>query len=709
MLLVLASLSHADEGMWLPEQLPAMSEQLTEMGLEIPADQLGDTTQEPLSSIVSLGFCSASFLSAEGLIGTNHHCVEGYLQYAGASFEDRDLNLEGYLASDRAGELPAGPSARLYVVESITDVTEAVEKKLRTRTKDAKRFELVEDAEKALIAECEAVPNHRCEVASYYGGQQYRLISKLEIKDIRLVYAPPQSVGSYGGEIDNWVWPRHAGDFSLIRAYVAPDGSSAAYSPDNVPYQPRSHLQIDATGAQDGEFVMVAGYPGATYRYKTARELRFAEAISYPFGVQLSNELIAILEQESEAGPEAAQKLNAPIGWIANGLKYRQGNLDNFHTSGVVERKQAQWAELEAWVEADPVDEKLYGPVLEELDALQAASEATYETDVLLGYFRWLASNLGVHHTAYRWSVEQQKPDLKRRSGFQDRDLERTQQRFDQLEQTTWIPADRALTRHMLERLQALPQDKHVPALDAWIEEQGGIDAALETLYAESSLISAEERVALLEMSQAELQALDNPWMQLAIALEDGFMADKRKADDLERGAQLRLQPMYMQALLKSSEGSVYPDANSTLRVTVGHVKGYSPADAVWHLPNTTVAGMLAKNTGEEPFAAPEFLVQAAETRTESPWFDADLGDVPVDFTSTLDSTGGNSGSATLNAQGQLVGFLFDGNYEAISADWVFDDALTRSIHVDVRYALWVLDSAGAGHIVEELDLVGGP
>jgi hypothetical protein len=705
MLLLLASLSHADEGMWLPEQLPGMSEQLAEMGLEIPAEQLGDTTQEPLSSIVSLGFCSASFLSEEGLIGTNHHCVEGYLQYAGASFEDRDLNVEGYLAADRSGELSAGPTARIYVVESITDVTEAVEKKLRRWTKDGKRYDLVQEAQKALVAECEAAPNRRCEVASYYGGQQYRLISKLEIKDIRLVYAPPQSVGSYGGEIDNWIWPRHAGDFALIRAYVAPDGSSAPYAEDNVPYTPKSYLKVDATGAQDGEFVMVAGYPGATYRYRTARELRFAESTSYPFGVELAHELIAILEEESKAGTEAAQKLNAPIGWIANGLKYRQGNLDNFRTSGVVARKEAQWAELEAWIAADPIDSKLYAPVLEELDELQAASEATYETDVLLGYFRWLASHLSVHHTAYRWSVEQQKPDLKRRAGFQDRDRERTEQRFVQMEQTTWIPADRALSRHMLERLQALPEDKHVPALDAWLEAAGGIDAALETLYAESALLGAEERVALLEMSQAELQALDNPWMQLAVALEDGFMADKREADDLERGAQLRLQPMYMQALLESSTQAVYPDANSTLRVTVGHVKGYSPADAVWYSPNTTVAGMHAKNTGEEPFDAPGFLLQDAQTRASSRWFDAELGDVPVDFTSTLDSTGGNSGSATLNAQGQLVGFLFDGNYEAISADWVFDDALTRSIHVDIRYALWVMESAGAQHVIDELDI----
>lgn len=710
MLILLSSLATADEGMWLPEQLPEMADQLTEMGLEIPASQLADTAAAPLGAIVSLGeYCSASFLSPDGLVGTNHHCVSGLLQFN--SDAEHNRAIDGYVAADRAGELSGGPTARMYVVDGITDVTEQVKKGVRqtrrnTPAKDTARYEAIEAAKKSLIAECEAQPNHRCLVASYYGGQQYRLISRLEIQDVRIVYAPPDSVGNYGDEQDNWMWPRHSGDFSLVRAYVAPDGSSAPYSEDNVPYKPPHHLQIDPDGVQDGDFVMVAGYPGSTYRYRTARSLTFAAETSYPFGVELAEDILEILRAESEKSEDAAARLRSPIGQVGNGLKYRQGNLDAFTGTDVVADKQAAWDELEAWVAADPVDTKIFGPVLEELDALQAASESRYLQEVTLGYATWLAKDLSNAHRIYRWSLEQQKPDLERDRGFQERDRQRLEARFAQQEQTMWRPADRELLKMMLGRLDALPAELHIEALDAFVASHGGIDGTLEVLYADAALLDAAKWTALLDASPDELRDSANPWMQLSVAIEDGFLAANRAASEAERGAKLRLSPLYMEALLQSRE-QVYPDANNTLRVTVGHVKGYSPRDAVWHEPNTTVSGMVAK-AGEWPYNAPATLLTAAEQdRTASPWYDEGLGDVPVNFLSTLDSTGGNSGSATLNAQGQMVGFLFDGNYEAMSADWVFDPVLTRSIHVDIRYALWVLQADGAGHIVDELDIAG--
>ncbi|MCP4804773.1 MAG: S46 family peptidase [Proteobacteria bacterium] len=706
MLILLSSLASADEGMWLPEQLPGMSEQLTVMGLEVPAEQLADTSSAPLGAIISLGeYCSASFLSAEGLVGTNHHCVSGLLQYN--SDAENNRAIDGYVASDRASELSGGPTARMYVVDGIEDVTEVVNKKVRRWTKDAQRYELVEQAKKELIAECEQQPNHRCLVSSYYGGQQYRLISRLEIKDVRIVYAPADSVGNYGDEIDNWMWPRHSGDFSLVRAYVAPDGSSAEYSEDNVPYSPPHHLEIAAEGIDDGDFVMVAGYPGSTYRYRTARSLQFAADVSYPFGVELAEEILAILRAESDKSEDAAARLRAPIGWVGNGLKYRQGNLDAFTGTDVVADKQAGWDELVAWVEADPIDTKIYGPVLDELDAMQAETESRYLQEVTLGYATWLATDLSNAHRIYRWTLERQKPDLERDRGYQDRDRDRVAARFAQQEQTIWRPADRELLGLMLGRLEALPADQHIAALDAFVADLGGIDGTLDALYADTALVDSAGWTALMDASPSELQTSDNPWIQLAVALEDGFLAENRALKDVQAGAGLRLNPLYMEALLQSQE-SVYPDANNSLRVTVGHVKGYSPADAIHYAPNTTLSGMVAK-AGEWPYNAPENLLEAAAgDRTKSGWYDADLGDVPVNFLSTLDSTGGNSGSATLNAQGQMVGFLFDGNYEAMSADWVFDDALTRSIHVDIRYALWVLENDGAGHILDEMSIVAG-
>lgn len=685
--------------MWLPEQLPGMSEQLAEMGLEIPAEQLGDPKSEPLSAIVSLGFCSASFLSPDGLVGTNHHCVAGYLSQASGA--EHNYARDGFLASDRASEISAGPAARLYVVESITDVTEDVTGAIKRFTKDAKREQIVTKARKLLVAGCEAQANHSCEVASYYGGQQYRLISKLELQDVRLVYAPPESVGSYGGDIDNFEWPRHAGDFALIRAYVAPDGSSAPYAEENVPYKPATHLKIDPTGAQPGEFVMVAGYPGRTYRYRTAREMQFAQEVSYPYSIALAQDMLAILREHSASSEDASGRLNSSIDQIANGMKYRQGNLDNFQSSDVLSRKQAQWAELTGWIAADPKRTKTYGPVLEELDALQAESEQSFEADTALGYLIWMSDGLWAAHRTYRFALEAEKPDLERDRGYQDRDRPRTLQRLDAIDNTRWEPADRDLTKLMLERILALPADKQPAGLSAWVQEKGGLEGALTALYTAGAFPDAQTRRNWMEQSRSDFASSDNPWIELAVLLEDQTLAPQRQADKARAGAMLRLQPLYMEALLDSRD-QVYPDANSTLRVTVGHVKGYSPKDAVIYAPQTTVAGMVAKN-GEAPFDAPQFLLDAAPSAPQSPWVDAELGDVPVDFLTTLDTTGGNSGSATLNGRGELVGFIFDGNYEAMSADWLFDPALTRSIHVDIRYVMWVLHTQGAGHILEEL------
>jgi len=697
--MLILSLLLADEGMWMPEQLPEMADTLNEMGLEIPAEQLADTSAQPLGSIVSLGgYCSASFLSPDGLIGTNHHCVSGLLQVN--STAENNVGETGYLAATRADELSGGPGARVFVVEAIEDVTEAVNAKVRKWTKDGKRYELVERAKKELIAECETQPNRRCQVSPYYGGQEFRLITKLEIQDIRIVYAPPDSVGNYGDEIDNWMWPRHSGDFALLRAYVASDGSSAPYAEDNVPYQPPSHLKVSAEGVQDGDFVMVAGYPGGTYRYRTSRNLRFAHEVRYPEYIDFIGTAKGLMEAESARDPEAAARLAAPIGWMGNSTKYFTGNLENFETTDVVQRKEADWAETMAWVESDRVNTKIYGPVFEELDELDAESERDFKRSMYTESALWMSSLLSVAHDGYRFAVEREKPDLERDRGFQDRDAERHKAGLERMEDSLWVPADRQLLELVLTRHKALPPEQQAAPLTAWMETHGGLEGSLTALYDEPSLATLEGRMATLEMDREAYESSDDPWLSLAVAFES-YLSEKRVRDEERKGAMLRLMPLYMDAL-KASREYVYPDANNTLRVTVGHVKGYSPRDAVWYRPHTTVAGMVAK-AGEDPFDAPERFVAEAPNTKDSSYFDENLGDVPVNFLSTLDSTGGNSGSATLNSKGELVGFLFDGNYEAMSADWLFDPVLTRSIHVDARYMLWLLEVEGADHLLTEL------
>ncbi len=699
LLALLAQPALADEGMWLPEQLPQHAERLAELGLTLPVTQIADPMAYPLGAIVSLGFCSASFVSPDGLILTNHHCVGSYLGYNSSAEANRAR--EGYLATDRASELWAGPSARLQVVESIEDVTERVRAKAGKRVSDRDREAAVNRAVKELVAECEQQPDRRCRVASYHGGQSWRLIRALEFKDVRLVYAPHETVGSYGGEIDNWMWPRHSGDFAVLRAYVGPDGKVAAHAPENVPYRPAQHLRIDPTGAQEGEMVMVAGVPGGTARHAPSWELA-ARQQRLEADIARSERYMAILQAESARDPEGAARLASHIDAVGNGLKYNQGLRDNFASSAVVPRLQARDEALRAWIAADKKRNKLYGPVLDELQRRHQEALAEYEVEAVAGRLLRFIDLLGVATTALRFADEAKKPDLERDQGTQDRDRERMQDRFASMDKTLWLPADREFMALFLEEHAALPSDQRIAPLDAWITAQGGTKAALDRLFTNPTLATNEARQALLQADAASLRASTDPWVQLAVALES-WRAPRRERDKARAGASLRLRPLYMEAMQQAFPGAIYPDANGTLRVSFGRVEGYSPADGLLALPRTTVAGMAAK-AGPPPFDAPPKLLAAAASSKGSPWVDAELGDVPVNFLTSLDTTGGNSGSATLNGQGELVGLIFDGNYEAMSADYLFDPALTRSIHVDIRYLLWMLDEVeGAGWLLSEL------
>ena len=697
--LLLSAPSLADEGMWLPEQLPQRARALRGLGLTLDADVLGDTTSAPLGAIVTMGFCSASFVSPDGLIATNHHCISGYLSYL--SDADHDYNTDGYLAADRDAELWVGPGSEVQVVEKITDVTLDVLAGVRRRTRDVAREQRISRNKKALIQSCEeGRPNVRCRVASYWGGAEYRLIEKRRLRDVRLVYAPPGSVGNYGDEIDNWMWPRHSGDMALLRVYVAPDGSAANHAEDNVAYQPPHHLEVNPEGIKPDDFVMVAGYPGSTYRYRTARSMRFARDRSYPFRLELGQTLHALLQSEADKDPEAAARLNSTLAGFANSIKYTQGMLDGFTGSTVVEDKEAEEAALLAWVESDRRRNRRYGPVFAELDALADEAERLFEAGSLVNMLFRL-DLLRTSYIALRLADESSKPDLERDAGYQDRDRERIEQRFARLERTLWLPADRAVLAESLKRLVALPAESQPAPVMSLLESWGGVDAALTKLFTEPALAETDARLALLKQSAAELRKSNDPWVQLAVALED-HEAPQRARDKENAGARLRLNPERVDALRKHADGDLYPDANGTLRVTVGNVKGYSPRDGLQALPQTTLSGVVAKN-GPAPFNAPARLLEAAKQPGER-WKDPRLGDVPVNFLSTLDTTGGNSGSATLDSQGRFVGLLFDGNYEAMSADWLFNPTLTRSIHVDVRYLLWMLDEVeNASHLLEEL------
>jgi hypothetical protein len=704
MLLALVPFAHADEGMWLPEQLPEIGPAWQERGLELPPEALSDPLEAPLGAIASLGFCSASFVSPDGLLFTNHHCVEGYLQFNSSAEANR--HRDGHVAATPDDELPVGPGGHVWVVESIEDVTDQVLRRVGPRTGGQKRYQRIEEAKARLVRDCERTPHRRCRVAAFLGGSSFRLIRSLEIQDVRLVAAPPLSVGQFGGDVDNWMWPRHGTDFALLRAYVSPDGESAPFSAENVPYEPPHHLEIDPTGAEPDSFVMVAGYPGRTRRHTRAMTLAWYSEEYLPDALSLYRDVRAVLQRHADADPEAAARLGAPISRLSNGIKNSDGLLEGLARGGLVAEKRATEQAVEAWLREDRSRSRWLGD-LETYEAVLREDHAESHEELVL---RWLARGsdlLGVARTALRWAEEREKPDVKREAGYRDRDRDRIEDRFRRLDRTLVMAADRDVLDLLLQRYQAQPEARRIEALDDWLEARGGREAALDALYDDPPLTDVEARLALLDQDAATLRASEDPWLELAAVLVD-WEAPRQDAYEARRGELLRVRPTWYAALAAwhAEQGTpMYDDANGTLRLTLGHVRGYTPKDGLLATPQTTLAG-LADKAGDAPFDAPSDLVEAARRGADSPWADPALGDVPLNFLATLDTTGGNSGSAVLDGRGRLVGLLFDGTWESIAADWVYLPTLNRSICVDIRGIAWVLQQLdGTERIREELGL----
>jgi hypothetical protein len=712
--LVLTPAVRAEEGMWMPQQIPALASKLKSMGFKGDPKAFADLTGQPMGAVVSLGGCTASFVSSDGLIVTNHHCVTGALQFN--STPQRNLLKDGYLAKTRADELPNGPGSRVYVTTSVVEVTDSITGNIAANTGDRERYDIIDRRVKQRIADCEK-GGQRCNVASFFDGLKYFEISQLEIRDVRLVYAPAEGIGVFGGETDNWRWPRHTGDWSFLRAYVGKDGKPAAHSKDNVPFKPKHWLRVSPQGVQPGDLIFVTGYPGRTQRHQTYAEVKETTEWRMPRNIQLAQEQLAILEKLTKQDKAIALKVAGRIQGLNNGLTNQRGMLEGLVKGGSLAKKQAQERELETWIAADPARQKKYGDVLPALRQLQAESEKTRERSAALASLFGSSSYLGSAQSLYRLSRERAKPDLEREAGYQERDWPRIREAQERLQRTIDPTSDRALFAWAMGMAAALPPDQRIEALDRAAglrpgmsrdEAAKAIDRYLDKLYPGTKLADRDFRLSLIDKDTAAIKATEDPFILLAAALEP-LNEKNRETAKARAGAYARLSPRYMEAMLAKSGGLVAPDANSTLRVTYGQVKGVDAKDGLFYKPQTTLAGILEKHTGEGEFDAPQAqldAIRATRNGKTTPYRDPTLGDVPVNFLSTVDTTGGNSGSPTLNSRGELVGLLFDGTYESVASNFLFDPVTTRSIHVDSRYLLWnMAEVDGATHLLEEMGI----
>lgn len=701
MVMLAAAWISADEGMWPLSEIQRLG--LDGKGLEIPVSALYNPDGVSLiDGIVSLGGCSGSFVSADGLILTNHHCSFRFIQEA--STPERNYLEDGFLAKTRDEEVQA-KGGTVRITESYRDVSAAVLAVVTPEMDPAARAKAIEKRIKEIVAEAEKNnAGKRAEVAEMFIGKTYILFIYTNLKDVRLVYAPPRGIGEYGGEDDNWAWPRHTGDFSFLRAYTGPDGRPAEYSSANVPYRPKKYLQVAAQGVAEGDFVFILGYPGKTYRHQAASFLDYEYRIRMPQVVEWYGWQIGLMESASSKDSATALKLSSKIKTLSNTFKNNRGKITGIRRTGLLEKRKQEEGELARFIGEDTGRRQKYGEVLAGLQTVYAEMEAHAAREFVLQYANRSPDALKIACQLYEAAKERQKPDLDRESSYMERNWQQTQTSLRRSLSNVYVPVDQDILRNLLLRAHQLPAGHRIAALES-ITGNGpaAIGSYLEQAYSKTRIFDPDTVEKLLAASPAELEQLDDPFIQLAVAIYPEMQAQKQ-TDKRRQGDLNRLYGLYLDVKKEFLKGEFVPDANSTFRLSYGRIKGYQPADAIQYQPFTTLAGVVEKNTGKEPFNSPSGLLKLYRDRDYGRFVHPALQQVPVAMLYNTDTTGGNSGSPVLNARGELVGVNFDRVWEATINDYAWSPLYSRSVAVDIRYVLFVtLKLGGAGFLLQEM------
>ena len=673
----------ADEGMWLLPYIKKMnSKDMKKHGCKLSAEDIYSAEKSSLKDAIVIfgGGCTGEIVSPDGLLFTNHHC--GYDAIQKLSSVENDYLADGFWAENREAELPA-EGLEVRFVRNIYDVTADIIGNIPSTASQQEFTAIANENKAALIAKLEAEhPNMEVVIPGFFGNNQFFAFVYEVYNDIRLVGTPPSSIGKFGGDTDNWMWPRHTGDFSIFRVYAGKDNRPAAYSEENVPYKAEKWLDISLDGIEEGDFGMIMGFPGSTQRYMTSHEIDYMLQVDNPQRIYIRGERQAILRKFMDEDQAIRIQYDAKFARSANYWKNSIGMSRGIEKLNVRDKKAAQEAAFQAWAEANTLPEERY------IDALSLIEQSQKEDRVEDAALQYLSE-------AFLQSVEMIQVFL---GG--NHDLEQFYKDFN-------ADVDRAVAKRMFVIYRE--NNSKLPSIYKKIDEEfgGDSDAYVDWLYDNSCATSYEKMLAMRNVENSNELIEADPAYELASSIIDLYRelypvvaaAEEKFAEGHRR---------YIDGLMKMQPNKAWAsDANFTIRLTYGNVLPYSPADGIIYNHYTTLDGVMAKEDPTNPveFTVPERLKELYRAKDYGRYADKN-GDLPVAFLVNCDITGGNSGSPVMNDKGQLIGLAFDGNWEAMSGDVAFEPELQRTIAVDIRYVLFVIEKyAGAGWLLNELTI----
>ena len=694
-LILMGISARADEGMWLPSLISQRIADMQEKGFRLSADDIYSINQASLKDAVVLfgRGCTGELISPEGLLLTNHHC--GYGQIQKHSSVEHDYLKDGFWAMSRKEELP-NPGLSVSFLERMEDVTDTILKGYEEGMDEAQRVEIVKKNSEALIAEVtKEGKGLRATVEALYYGNQYFLFLYRQYEDVRLVGAPPSSIGKFGGDTDNWMWPRHTGDFSMFRIYADKDNNPAPYSEDNVPYKPKKYFRISTKGVQEGDFTFIYGFPGRTQEYIHSEGVRYIEEIGDPHKIHLRTLRLDIMNRYQAESQKVRIQYSSKNANVSNAWKKWQGEVKGIKKMNTVQTKRDFEKAFDKWAqggEFDGVISRIEG-IYKELEPYQFATDYYSETvrTVEIANFAMSIARLFIQEDSTTVFDAVQAARLAE-SFYKD----------------WYLPIDKeSFIAVMNEYERNVPADFKPEYYKSRLASYGSVEAWAEDMFTNSLFIDPEKVRALTPEDRDAV--MTDPATEffnefLKWYYNDILPVTTRLNQDLQLAYRDYMRGQMVYCRTQKIMKDFYPDANLTLRVAYGHIKGYSPADGVYYTPSSTIKGIMEKDNPEIfDYNIPQRLRDIYATKDYGRWADAS-GEVPVCFIATNHTTGGNSGSPVINADGNLIGLNFDRVWEGTMSDIVFDPEICRNIALDIRYVLFTIDKIGeADYLLDEM------